>query len=64
MGGMMPIICLIFITFFAPGVEVLLVGQLLFGVALGMFQTLPTVYAMEVSPTSLHAILTNNINCC
>lgn len=63
-GGMVLIICLIFITFFAPGVEVLLVGQLLFGVALGMFQTLPAVYAMEVSPTSLRAILTNYINCC
>lgn len=64
LGGLVACIALIFITFFAPNITVLLVGQILFGVALGVFQTIPCIYALEVSPTTLRAYLTNYVNFC
>ncbi|CEJ90390.1 hypothetical protein VHEMI06178 [[Torrubiella] hemipterigena] len=64
LGGLFACIALIFITVFAPNITVLLVGQILFGIALGIFQTIPCIYALEVSPTSLHAYLTNYVNFC
>ncbi|KAJ4327737.1 hypothetical protein N0V84_001846 [Fusarium piperis] len=64
MGGLSLIIALIFISFFAPSLEVLLVGQVLFGIPLGLFQTTPIIYASEVSPVCLRPYLTNYINFC
>lgn len=54
----------IFIPFFAPRIEVLLVGQVLMGIPWGIFQTLTTSYAAEVTPTHLRAYLTTYVNLC
>ncbi|KAM5369995.1 hypothetical protein ACJZ2D_008678 [Fusarium nematophilum] len=64
MAGLSAIIGLIFITFFAPSLPVLEVGQILFGIPLGLFQTTPIVYASEISPVCLRPYLTNYINFC
>ncbi|KIN03386.1 hypothetical protein OIDMADRAFT_118647 [Oidiodendron maius Zn] len=62
--GLAIIIPIIFITFFAPSLVVLEVGQILFGVPLGLFQTTPVIYALEISPLCLRAYLTNYVNFC
>ncbi|KAK0387056.1 hypothetical protein NLU13_5369 [Sarocladium strictum] len=54
----------IFMQFFAPSIEVLLTAQILFGIPLGLFQTVPIVYAAEIAPVSLRPYLTNYINFC
>ncbi|KAL2214240.1 putative maltose permease [Sarocladium strictum] len=54
----------IFIPFFAPSVEVLLVGQIFQGIPWGVFQTLTTQYAAEVCPTHLRGHLTTYVNLC
>lgn len=83
MLGALALICaLIFIPFFAPSLEVLLVGQILMGIPCGfcmhakllvetltfhkggIFQTLTTAYAAEVTPTHLRAYLTTYVNLC
>jgi SP family general alpha glucoside:H+ symporter-like MFS transporter len=55
---------LIFIPFFAPSIKVLQVGQVLMGIPWGVFQTLTTSYAAEVTPTHLRAYLTTFVNLC
>lgn len=57
-------ICFIFITFFAPSIEVLFVGELLCGIPWGAFQTVTAAYAAEVSPVALRPYLTSYINLC
>jgi len=90
MGGLATIVAFIFMTFFAPNIVVLAVGQTLFGalalgfslymyllhpriltrvwaslgVPLGLFQTVPVVYALEISPLCLRPYLTNYVNSC
>lgn len=54
----------IFIPFFAPSVEVLLVGQIFQGIPWGVFQTLTTAYAAEVCPTHLRGHLLTHVNLC
>ncbi|KNB20611.1 MFS transporter, SP family, general alpha glucoside:H+ symporter [Fusarium oxysporum f. sp. lycopersici 4287] len=54
----------VFITFFAPSVEVLLVGQICQGIPWGVFQTLTTAYAAEVCPVHLRGYLTTSVNLC
>ncbi|KAH7213218.1 putative general alpha-glucoside permease [Fusarium oxysporum] len=54
----------VFITFFAPSVEVLLVGQICQGIPWGVFQTLTTAYAAEVCPVHLRGYLTVYVNLC
>lgn len=54
----------IFIFFFAPNVEVLVVAEVLAGIPWGLFQTLPAQYASEVCPTVLRPYLTTFINMC
>ncbi|KAF5535194.1 major facilitator superfamily transporter [Fusarium mexicanum] len=54
----------IFIPFFAPSLAVLEVGQILFGVFMGLYQTIPVVYAVEISPVRLQAYLTTWVNTC
>jgi MFS family permease len=56
--------CFIFILFFAPSVQVLLVGEILCGIPWGVFQTLTTVYESEVCPANLRAYLTTYVNFC
>ncbi|KAH8891244.1 sugar transporter [Thozetella sp. PMI_491] len=64
MVGLAVITGLIFITFFASSLQVLLAGQILFGIPLGLFQTTPVIYAMEISPASLRPYLTTYVNFC
>lgn len=63
-GSLMLLTCFIFIVFFAPSIEVLLVGEILMGIPWGVFQTLTTAYASEVCPTALRAYLTTYVNLC
>lgn len=57
-------IAFIFINFFAPNVQTLLVGEILIGIPLGVFQTLTVTYASEVCPVVLRAYLTTYVNLC
>ena len=54
----------IFILFFAPNIQTLLVGEILLGIPLGVYQTLSVTYASEVCPVALRAYLTTYINLC
>ncbi|PWZ03711.1 general substrate transporter [Testicularia cyperi] len=54
----------IFIPFFAPNLEILLLGQVLQGLPWGCFQTLTTAYAAEVTPVALRPFLTTWVNAC
>jgi SP family general alpha glucoside:H+ symporter-like MFS transporter len=54
----------IFIPFFAPNVQTLLVGSILMGIPWGVFQTVPTTYAAEICPVALRAYLTTYVNLC
>ncbi|CAG8090836.1 unnamed protein product [Penicillium salamii] len=54
----------IFILFFAPNVQTLVVGELLMGIPLGVYQTLTVTYASEVCPVALRAYLTTYVNLC
>lgn len=56
--------CFIFIVFFAPNIQVLLVGQLLCGFPWGVFATTAPAYASEVVPMSLRVYLTSWTNMC
>ncbi|SMR54631.1 unnamed protein product [Zymoseptoria tritici ST99CH_1A5] len=64
LGGLALASAFIFLQFFAPSLEILLVAQILFGIPLGLFQTVPIVYAAEIAPVSLRPYLTNYINFC
>lgn len=78
-GALLMVPCLIFIQFFAPSLGVFETGQILLGkdpnayivksltacsIALGIFQTITCVYAIEVMPTCLRAYLTSYVNLC
>ncbi|CAN6607935.1 alpha-glucosides permease Mph3p [Trichomonascus vanleenenianus] len=52
----------VFLQFFAPNVEVLLVGEILCGIPWGVFQTSAPVYASEVCPLVLRGYLTVFVN--
>lgn len=54
----------IFISFFAPNLPVLLVGQFLCGVPWGVFATMAPAYASEICPTALRGHLTVYVNLC
>ncbi|KAE8547957.1 hypothetical protein EYB25_009750 [Talaromyces marneffei] len=54
----------IFILFFAQNVQTLLVGEILMGIPLGVYQTLSVTYASEVCPVALRAYLTTYVNLC
>lgn len=54
----------IFVTFFAPNLPVLLVGELLCGIPWGVFAVLAPAYASEVCPVVLRGYLTAYLNLC
>lgn len=54
----------IFITFFAPSIQVLLVGQIMCGLTWGVFATTGPAYASEVCPLALRGYLTVYVNLC
>lgn len=57
-------IAFIFILFFAQNVQTLLIGEILMGIPLGVFQTLTVTYASEVCPVVLRCYLTTYVNLC
>lgn len=63
-GALALIICFIFITFFAVNIHMLLAGYVLSGLPWGVFQTLTTTYAAEVTPVTLRPYLTTYVNLC
>ncbi|KAL6152229.1 hypothetical protein ACJQWK_04295 [Exserohilum turcicum] len=63
-GALMAMTAFIFILFFAPNVETLVIGEVFCGIPWGMFQTLTTQYASEVAPVRLRPILTTFVNMC
>ncbi|KAJ1326869.1 MFS transporter SP family general alpha glucoside:H+ symporter [Microdochium nivale] len=57
-------ILFIFVLFFAPNVQVLVVGEVLCGIPWGAFQSVAPAYASEVAPVVLRPYLTTFINMC
>lgn len=55
---------IIFIQFFSRSLSVLLAGELLAGLVLGMFVVIAPAYASEVCPTALRGHLTSYVNLC
>lgn len=55
---------LIFIQFFSRDIRVLLVGELLAGLVLGMFVVIAPAYASEVCPMALRGHLSSFVNLC
>ena len=54
----------VFLLFFAKNLVMLLVGEMLMGFPLGVFQTLSVTYASEVCPTVIRPYLTTYVNLC
>lgn len=54
----------VFVVFFAPNIEVLLVGQILCNIPWGVFATTGPSYAAEVTPMAIRGYLTGYINLC
>lgn len=54
----------LFIVFFSPNAKVLVVGQILCGIPLGIFATTGPAYASEVLPLALRGYLTIYVNMC
>ena len=52
----------IFILFFAPNVQTLVIGEVFCGIPWGIFQTITTQYASEVAPVVLRPYLTTFVN--
>lgn len=63
-GAMISIVGLLFILFFAQNLPMLLIGEILCGLAWGVFQTITTAYASEVMPVILRPYLTTYVNLC
>ncbi|KAK8042538.1 hypothetical protein PG994_013021 [Apiospora phragmitis] len=57
-------ILFVFVLFFAPNVQVLVVGEVLCGIPWGAFQSVTPAYASEVAPVVLRPYLTTFINMC
>lgn len=64
LGALFMLSAFIFITFFAPSQEVLLVGQLLCGLPWGVFATTAPAYASEILPLPLRVYFTSYTNMC
>jgi len=58
------IVGFVLISFFAPNLPVLLVGELLCGIPWGVFATMAPAYASEVCPLALRGYLTVYVNLC
>ncbi|KAK1752348.1 general substrate transporter [Echria macrotheca] len=54
----------VFISFFAPNLQVLLLGQFLCGIPWGVFATTGPAYAAEVTPLAIRGYLTAYVNLC
>ncbi|KAI2774488.1 sugar transporter [Daldinia loculata] len=63
-GFLISMIMFIFVLFFAPNVQVLVIGEVLCGIPWGAFQSVAPAYASEVAPVVLRPYLTTFINMC
>ncbi|KAJ4507564.1 hypothetical protein HRR83_004144 [Exophiala dermatitidis] len=63
-GSLVLLSSFIFLTFFAPTIEVLFLGQILCGFPWGVFATTAPAYASEVLPMSLRVYFTSWTNMC
>ncbi|KAI0134804.1 sugar transporter [Daldinia grandis] len=63
-GFLILMIMFIFVLFFAPNVQVLVIGEVLCGIPWGAFQSVAPAYASEVAPVVLRPYLTTYINMC
>ncbi|UNI19673.1 hypothetical protein JDV02_005845 [Purpureocillium takamizusanense] len=63
-GFLVAMIAFVFVLFFAPNVQVLIVGEVLCGIPWGAFQSVTPAYASEVAPVVLRPYLTTFINMC
>lgn len=64
MGSLVFLAAAVFAVFFAPNVEVLLVGEFLCNIPWGVFATTGPSYAAEVAPLALRGYLTAYVNLC
>ncbi|KAK9366859.1 general substrate transporter [Lipomyces kononenkoae] len=63
-GSLVVLSCFIFMTFFAPNITILCVGELMCGLPWGVFASAAPAYASEVLPLSLRVYLTTYTNMC
>ncbi|KAG9514745.1 general substrate transporter, partial [Aureobasidium melanogenum] len=61
-ASLLSLLAFVFISFFAPTIEVILIGQILCGIPWGVFATMAPAYASEVCPTVLRGYLTVYVN--
>ena len=64
LGCLFLMVCFIFIQFFATSIYMYLGAGILLGVPWGVFQTLTTTYAAEVTPNVLRPYLTSLVSLC
>ena len=64
MGSLVSLSACIFMVFFAPNIQVLLVGEFLCNIPWGVFATSGPSYAAEVAPLALRGYLTAYVNLC
>ncbi|KAB5531403.1 maltose permease MAL31 [Coniochaeta sp. 2T2.1] len=64
LGALMVLSATIFMTFLAPNIIVLMVGELLCGIPWGIFASSAPAYASEVLPMALRVYLTSYTNMC
>lgn len=63
-GALIFLVGIIFITFFAKSLGMLLAGEILCGFPWGVFQIATTAYASDIAPVALRAYLTMYVNMC
>ncbi|KAF4446995.1 putative alpha-glucoside transport protein [Fusarium austroafricanum] len=63
-SGLFWLSAFIFVVFFAPTIEILLVGQFLCNIPWGIFATTGPSYAAEVTPLAIRGYLTAYVNLC
>ena len=63
-GALILVTAFVFLLFFASNLPTLLMGEILCGIPWGVFQTLTTTYAAEVTPVPLRPLLTTYVNLC
>lgn len=64
MGSLVFLSAAVFMVFFAPNIEVLLVGEFICNIPWGVFATTGPAYAAEVVPLALRGYMTAYINLC
>ena len=62
LGSLIVLSAFVFLTFFAPNIQVLTAGEVLCGLPWGIFATIAPAYASEVLPLSLRVYLTSYTN--